>query len=944
MEKPILDPEEWVVSLTDVKQLYKSMGRKLLKWAVLGAVTAFLATGIMKVKYKAEAKFKEGIEKTSTDNVLKELMGGVGAGQQPQAASIMKSYQVLKPLVEKMGLQISPPPSGWLPLKVLRRYRESWQAEKGKVLEDLDSFAFQDVSYEKEKETSFYLVFKEHGNFQIYDERKEVEIGQGKIGEPIHLETPPLQFTLKNLPQNLKTDSYYRFSVQNWASVANGIRSGVQIRGDKDNKSLIHVSFSNRDRHFAAELINELMRQYQAYLKREFQQMAKEQLAYLEKKQSETLSQMGSMITERADYLSQNLRESGFPSLAQDGGSMIVPYQEMQKKAFLIDVELSRIQRIEEEQILIPFGEETAFSSGLYRIAEKIHELKQQRDLIELSLGQVAEAAFQMRKDELEAVRNQRLSVEKLLQEVDLKQEISSFDWSPSLALWAKSVSDPEEREDLTEYLENYARILSMREKMLQERFFFSNTSPPELEGMDLVSAQALFLEYNTKLDAAEASMRYYSQFKKEIPNPNFDLGSLSSVLKDSFCQRIIGESAQLSLQLKDEKHHTTKEAERWKEEIALHRKILRDHLEHLYQVEEINADLIRKKMGGLQSLTLDGINRQISVFYEQFNSTLKEKKEALLLEKDLLEKRMGEMRSSLATLMPEKWRFERWFSLKSLMIEKVMSTMTEAVESKTISTHLHQVASKPLDIAVPPLAPEKPKLYLLSCLGAFASSFLVFLAALVRRLIKGFPLSLEKMKTLRLPVAGQLSFFCDGPHVEIPSGPDLDLLRNIGQFSEGAKVVGLIGGKGPDYTYALGENLGRRFAKSIMVRCDFNSKFRKEDAPGLLQLWKGEVGELPIRKGKGFDYILAGGYTPFGTEIIQSPQFKQLIEALKKNYDWVFLYSKAPLSSAEPLITLNLCDKAVVTVSNEKTEELTRFVDWGYDHQSCRITFVTER
>jgi hypothetical protein len=201
--------------------------------------------------------------------------------------------------------------------------------------------------------------------------------------------------------------------------------------------------------------------------------------------------------------------------------------------------------------------------------------------------------------------------------------------------------------------------------------------------------------------------------------------------------------------------------------------------------------------------------------------------------------------------------------------------------------------------------------------------------------------LAYDKLRALRFPLLGKLSSFCDGPAVDVPSTPDLETLRNMARFSEGAKVISLIGGMGPDYSYALGENLARRCAKSIVVRCNFLSKCRPEDAPGILQIWNSEIGELPIRKGKGFDYITAGGYTPFGTEIIQSNQFKELIEQLKNHYDWVFLYFSTPLTSAEVFTSLTLCEKAIVTVCGERTEELTPFIQWGYDASNIRVQFV---
>jgi len=939
IEKPTLDPEERVVSLNDVKQLYISMWRRLVKWALLGGIGTVLFFGNSNVTYKAEASFKEGVERNSSENFFKELMGGITAANQPQATSFMKSYQVLKPLVETMGVQIVSTRSEWALTKLIRRYKESWRAEKGLPLKDPDRFEFVNVRYEGEVSIPFSLVFSDREHFTVFGEKKK-ELCKGEIGREIQFEKT--NFTLKKVPDPLKFGSTYPFSVQNWVTAVGSLRGQIDIKNDKDNPSVIHISAVDRNRHYAKEVVNELMRQYQCYLKREHDQIAKDQLAYLEGKQEQIIGKMENLFDEHTAYLSRNLEENGFIGLEQESQSLLVPHQNMYAKVLSIEVELSRLNQIECGKEPIIMAEEGPFSHGLNLVAQKIHELKQERDLIELSLCQVTGNALQARSHELREVRNQRLAVESLIQEVDQGGEISSFDFNVGLCKWAQTLTDPEEREDLAEYLENYSRILSMREKMIQERFFYGENAPTELDGIDLASARSLFRDYNGRLDAVEAAMRHYAQYKKEIPNPHFDLASLSSVLKDPLCQKIISEASELGLQLKDEKHHSAKEAERWKEEISLHRNILMDHIEHLYQVEELNANLIKEKMAGLQKVSLDCIHRQISVLHEQVADGIKERRQALLLEKEILEEKMESIRAALAKILPEKWRFEKWLSIKTAMVNKVMETVTEVVESKTISTHLHHVESKPLDAALTPAAPQPPRLYMMGWLGAFAFPFLIFSFAFIRQFIHGFPANLEKLKALRLPVLGPISAFCDGPSVDTPSGPDLDLLRNISLFSEGGKVISLLVGRGPDYSYALGENIGRRHAKSIIVRCDFHSKFRKEDAPGILQVWKSEIAELPIRKGKGFDYILSGGYTPYGTEIVQSTQFSQLLELLKKNYDWVFLLFRTPLSSAESLTALRLCDKAVVTVSGEKTEELTPFIHWGYDEDRCRLTFIT--
>src|SRR5271163_2886653 len=103
MQKPTLDSEEWIVSFDDVKRLYISMWKRLVKWSVIGGIAAFVFLASGASKYKAEATFCEGVEASSSGNFIKEFMGGLSSSNnQPKASTIMKSFQVLRPLVENM--------------------------------------------------------------------------------------------------------------------------------------------------------------------------------------------------------------------------------------------------------------------------------------------------------------------------------------------------------------------------------------------------------------------------------------------------------------------------------------------------------------------------------------------------------------------------------------------------------------------------------------------------------------------------------------------------------------------------------------------------------------------------------------------------------------------------------------------------------------------------
>ena len=147
---------------------------------------------------------------------------------------------------------------------------------------------------------------------------------------------------------------------------------------------------------------------------------------------------------------------------------------------------------------------------------------------------------------------------------------------------------------------------------MIQERFFYGKT-PSELEGIDLKTAGQLFVEYNNRLDKAEAAKCHYAQFREEVLRKDVELGSLSSLLIDPLSQNLIAAANKIALQLKDEKHHSSKEGERWLEELDLQRKILSDHSGQLVKSKKSIRPSLRKNPW-FTAGSLDCINQQISV------------------------------------------------------------------------------------------------------------------------------------------------------------------------------------------------------------------------------------------------------------------------------------------------------------------------------------------
>jgi hypothetical protein len=933
-EGPIsTDSDERVFTLDDIVDLFIRSKQKLLRAAFFGVAAAVLLCLLKPVEFEIAATFKEGAEKNGSDGTsLRELFGGFGSiGGEPQAIALMKSYQVLKPLIEKKGLQASVLRSS-LPFRTARRILENLAAELGKKIPDIEWFSFQEVSYGDEASLVLQLSFSDPTHFSLYDMRGK-RLAKGEVGVPVALDT--VSFTISQTPKRLYLKKKYRLEFESWISTVDQFIKKLSIIPSKSNESIYNLAFYCRDRKQGVQLLDQLMIEYQLYLKRDHNQTAAEQIAYLESKQDQVFSKMGQVFDEHADYLKNAIGERGYIAMEQEAESYLEPHEQMRGRLLEIDIELSQL----EEKKNIPFMlGKTSFDQKISATLVQVQKYQQQRDMIEISLlPHYIGRGSELKSDELVAVREQKEEIENVLQSIQTQKE-----WSlPPQFGWARGFTSSLQRGDFTAYLTNQQRLLSVREKVLSDRFSHLGGNRKEFEGLDLKTSRTLYIAYNQQLDAAEVSMRRYAYLKDEIQRRDFELSTLSAILTDPLSADLIGRASKVGLQLKDERYRSSKEEERWSEEIVLEKKILSEHLDQLWKIEELNQTLLREKIRSLQEASLDCLNQEISVLQRQLDDSIGIRKEALIQEKEILNKKMEELRL-LASALPKRWARENWLKLKTEMGTKIISVVTELVESKTISHHLHHVESKPLDLATLPTKPLSPRMLVMGILGGVGAVFALFFFLFFRTLLRGFPVTGAKLRALNFPFCGKISSFCDGPYVERVDGSDLETLRQLALFLDKEKVVLMIGGKGPDYSYSFTENLTRTGKRTLLIRADFSPQFSPADRPGLLQWVQSEIEEVPIRRGKGFDFIPSGGFSSFGPEVLQSKKFQELLDFCKQSYSQVLIWLRSPIDSVEVKSVLLYSERAIATVAGETTEELTPLLKWAYHDGKGRLTFIS--
>lgn len=944
MEESPFDPSsERVFTLEDIKRLWRRKQRRWIRLSFLFACGVFGVCSLSGVGYLSKATFKEEAEQSSEAQGLSKLLSlGGTLSQSPQASVYLKSEAVLEPLVERLGLQVQIPRGGNLFTKIFRRIRENFLAEQGKPLSELDSFVFSSVCYLEEIPQNYQILFEDKTSYQLFSGKKLV--AEGVLGEALSFEK--VTWTLEKVPERLRFFKRYPVTISPKQRVCQEVRDALGITADKNHASIFELTYVHRDRHLAKKVLDALMVGYQAYLKKEHDAAMQEQLAYLHSRQSDIYETLEGCFTENSTYLEEHIQEKGFMGLQQELGSLLAPYQELSQKKLLLEMQKQRLSSMQKEGLdTLSIGSDPAFAA-VWELARKIRELHQRRDLVEVALQDQKVLSEPLHLEALEKVRYKKAEVTQLL-EVFSTKEVAALDGldiqDAELALWMHQYkpSSKEEAVNLEGYLQNYARLLSMREKILQERLFHGEEQVEELDGMEETVTQKLQQEYNTKLDEIQVRQKSFGQWICELDKPNFQLSSLSACLEDGLSRQLIDKATALSMQLKEGKYHSSKEGERWKEELILQKGILKEHLAELLKTDAIYEDLIREKLRYLQRRQLDQIHQKLSVFKEQLQEAFVSQAVTIHQEEQLVDRKMQEIRK-MAAKVPRQWQQEQWLQTKTEMAGKMLSALTEMVEGKNIGYHLHHVASKPLDMASLSRTPQKPKLFVKAGAGGIALFFGLFFSAFLVELLRGFPLSLEQLCTLRVPALGMLSRFCQGKTLQETRGEDLQTLRQAALFSkvETSKIVGLLLGKGPNYAPILAELKAKMGQKVLLVRCDVTVKTKKREK-GLVEWWEEASTSCPIVSRRGYDEVPSGKFTSHMNELIQSEQFYKALLEWKESYDIVFVTVRSDLSFAESKAALNFADQVLLTITQERLEEVHPYFLWGKELSRCKAMVV---
>lgn len=935
------------IIFSDVKRVFIRYRLVILAGAFLFGGVGFYMRSQIPVTYEVSSTFKEAQPSTNApgDGLFETMVKSMGMRGDQRGFYIITSSMMLKPVVEKLGMQASISTGNGMRGKI-RQVRDALRAERGKATAPKDCFVFENVSYQGEKPRGYQVFFTSKNRFEVRSLKNQV-LGKGLVGEPIRFDGVSL--TLTKTPSNFELRSIYPLTITSAHSHVLSLREQIEVSAVGGERSVIQLTFFHKDRNFGKKVLDAVMVEYENYLVRENARVSREQIDYLEKRRDEFCTQMDSYLQDHVDYLKESLGDTGYLTLGQR-----LPFiQDKQKNLSGKLIELDM-----EGQTLL-----SSNNGELGGLQRELHVFLKQRDELDLALmGTPTPDKYLEKLDQIN------------LQEMRVKTGVDHFfsglisglrhdkkmrdDLSLSLKEFGQVLSpvahqlstlqkekmrvqrlinEKEHAEMTTSYLKNQYRLISMQENILKQRVYHHSALSEEFAGIDMGSLKKLLSDYLQDRDGILSAIRKLEFVKEQMNREGVEWVSLSAALPDGISKEIALEMGHLTQQMRKKGGFTEKELERMEGNFSLKKTNLIKHMDQTIHLEQLQMGLLNERIRLVQSTMVDLLNKDIALVEEQIKDRIADRLMQLDREKEVVGGQIEQVTSEL-THVPEMWLKERQLQFSSEMHRGMLESLVRLVESKNIETNLLTVESKPLDFAYAPLTPKHPKLKLITFLGFLVGLVLTFGGCFMWSLYQGVPLSLENLMVRGRKTLGKLS------KSGSTEGKDLEVLRKLSLLLKEQKssplIVTLVLGESRDFSPHLAELLEKEGRKALVVDLDFSKKIKQKNLPGLLHYLEGETKEPTFRSKPYGAFIPMGGHTPFGDEMLKSNRFYEFIEKMKEQYDVVILSLPKRAKDSLPKNFFSLSDVMIVRLEEESFNDLLPYFDW--DDASGKAAFLT--
>lgn len=955
-------------TIKDFKVLYKKNKVTYFKIGTLCFSAVFVFFLIKNPVFKVEAKLKNAEKAQVLPPQLKSFLSFLPPSDNvANVASIMKSREFLKSLVSEMGMQASVEQKGFLSKK-LGYIKCNILGTFDKKIISSPSFSFSHVTYEGGDDLHFKMRVSEDKSFEILDHNNGV-LAVSKIGSLIEL--PEVSFVLESLPKNVSFQKLYKITIAPWEGIVKTIQQNFVINEDKHDSELLNLSFCSSSQDQSAAFLNYIMHRYIEYAKNEKEEISQKHLTFLEGRKTELENTYSQFLEDHTAYLVTSLEKEGFLGLRQEMEVLEKPNEDYNTKLYEVELELNRLapissfvknndKQLEKEGNVIPESSLAAniFSkrnkrkefSGL-QLQEKLGALLknkfEDKDYSKTLIMGFANSLLQEDMELLDQYKEEAFNILQTLEKRNSFVEASQLQFAPNslLANWISQLKSEETKlssadlqgnevalkklEDkkgkLKIFLNTFLLALEKKQNSLLDKEIEDGFTSVELQGLNPETAQQLYLGYNHELDAVKLNIKQLIYLKEQIYDPNVELSSLCNLLTDPISQQMIQKAGQMSLELRDDFNRSSREHERLKDSLTTQKIFLKNHITQMIDIQRMRAKLIEDKILSLQQSSVN----------------------LLCTEKQLIQDRLADLRKTMSSSLPKKWKMESELQLKKELHMRMIEGIAQLEESKRVEQNMLPSGCKILESAMMPKTIQPPGLFLYPILLSFLLMIAKYGYDFFRRVSRGSPISFELLKHYDFHTCGSISSYSDAPIGEI-NASDLETLRRLAHFaslqkkaSEGLSLA-LLGDSQSNFSHNLSKILSQRGYKVLLIDSTFHGLSSGQSSSGLLAYLRGEVESPAIHAGNGYNFIYSGGYSRNFVGLLSHKKFADFILASKKDYDFVVIHSSASSSSLEATIYQSISDVCVVSAGFEDSlEDLESFIEWKEKKNRDCLTFV---
>lgn len=873
------------------------------------------------VRYQAEGIFREKGKSNSSFDPRQAMVLIAGNQKESEGEPIFKSRRVVSEAVKKLGLQahISPGPADpgmlqcffmnlWTEIAYFRNWDEPLFADK------VYPFKISNLEYEADQRRSFSLVVK-NGTFQLQDKKSgEKFSGSGTIvGDNF-------SFDIEGNGEGLYTLTFLPLT-----KTIKDVTGVLKVQSDKNDKTLIKLTYASRDRLQAKEVLNALMGSYLSYLEEDLKGVHDKQIGYLEDRQKKSFVSLKNKMELHAEEVAKDALNHGFIGSEKAIQFFAAHQEQLQAKKEKNDFQIKALRNIPVDRVL-----GVVEMPALAQKAQQLGEMRNFRDSLSLALwdpkAEFDSDQLASRVKEWESLQDQGQAIDQLIVALEERGMVESSDLFEGkikvfINFWQDQLTKSREafqhsskenfyplfndfsrkKESFKNSLYNLKGFIDVQSSSLEEELVHSKAIDEEFRGIDLSLSQDLFKRYLSSLEELQAQDRHLAFLQDQIAQEDFALSSLSTIIQDPLAQDLVNKAATLEIAIRDPKNRSEKEQLRMKDELDLERNFLKMHIEQTLSLNHIKQNLLKEKFTALQRATLGFLHRQISFQEHQIKELIQSKLDALEQENQLYQEQIQNLGDQLASY-PEKWVRDEMLKAEMQLQQMQAQEITRIVENKNITSNLELVQSSPLDHSYPPLLPIYPLTPVFALLGAFLGFLVGVCVVLAKIFTHGIPATCRNLKLQGQKVLGVLS----GKSTLLDS--DLETFRSIFVEMGNARSL-LIVGKPFDFVSYV-----RKTEKRVLfIDLNFNTPFSDT---GIFNFLINGI-EPKIEN----DVISFGGTTRSYLELLAKPQFAKWLNTLE--YD--LIVASIPISPSSPAVDYlsTLFDRCLLRVEEETLEEL---------------------